>query len=97
MEELGESIFQLGVIVLPVSFGAFFLLRLLIFVWNKKDYQLLIKALWYLIAGMGTFAQWAELNMILGYIAFIEAYDLVFQYLDKRREERHISKPFETS
>jgi len=89
MEKLGESIFQLGVMILPVSFYAFLVFRFLLYVWRWKGrYELLIKVLWYLIAGIATFEQLAELTMILGYIAFIEAYDHLFQFMEKRREEK---------
>jgi hypothetical protein len=91
MEELGESIFQLGVMLLPTSFWAFIILRFLLYFWRWENrYELLIKVLWYSIAGIATFEQLAELTVILGYIAFIEAYDHLFQFMEKRREEKII-------
>ncbi|MGI6625535.1 MAG: hypothetical protein ACOX57_08970 [Limnochordia bacterium] len=85
--EFGEAIFQLGVWFLPVSFFTFLLLRPLVYLWNRSGTELL-KAIWYLSAGMGTFGNWVELDMILGFIAFIEAYDLVFRHLENRRQSK---------
>ncbi|MEB1806613.1 MAG: hypothetical protein LPK26_04770 [Bacillaceae bacterium] len=87
LELIGEIITKIGLYLIPFSFWGFIIIRPLFYFWQFHGIKL-IKALWYVSAGIATFEGYAELDMILGFIAFIEAWDLFFQYLDKKREQK---------
>jgi hypothetical protein len=82
--EFGEMITHIGFKIIPVSFFAFILIRPLMLLW-KRDFSKLIKSVWYLSLGASMLSGDYTVDTIVMLLAFIESYDLIFQYFDDKR------------
>lgn len=80
IEQIGDYITNIGLIILPYSFAMYLPLRWLEHIW-KMGYSKLVKAIWYLALGLTYFTGGIEVDIIVMYICFIEAIDLCFQQL----------------
>jgi hypothetical protein len=74
-----------GIALLPFSFAMYFPVRWLEYIWRLGFFRL-VKATWYLALGMAYLGGAVEAGTLGTYICFIEAYDLVFDQLESRRE-----------
>ncbi len=54
MKEIGYIIQNIGYNIMPISFIAYFILKILEFKWNKKGYSSLAKSIWYIAVGIST-------------------------------------------
>lgn len=79
--KIGQALIQSGKLIMPVSFVAYLLVRWLEHFWGwKTSYAVGAKAAWYLLAGMLTFEGNFYVGTIVGYICFIEAWDLFLTF-----------------
>lgn len=84
LEAAGAAISALGMRILPYSFALYMPVRWLEFVW-KRGYTRLVKATWYAALGTAYLVGSLDTVVIVTYICFIEACDLVFQQLETAR------------
>lgn len=87
MEQLGNYLSTLGLEFLPLSFSMYFPVRWLEHIW-KKGYTRLIKAIWYFALGITYVTNGLEIDQIVTYICFIEAWDLLFQQLEVNNDRK---------
>lgn len=87
MEEIGDLLMDLGLSVLPFSFAMYFPVRWLEYLWHYGHTRL-IKGIWYLALGMTYVTGGVEVEYIVTFICFIEAWDLAFQQLEIQRSRR---------
>ena len=85
LEMIGDRITELGIKVIPFSFAAFIPFRWLEYLWDVS-YKRLVKAFWYLALGILYLNGHVKVNMVVMYICFIEAWDLLFEQLEVRKE-----------
>ncbi|MEY9979705.1 hypothetical protein [Lysinibacillus sp. RC79] len=91
MIEFGNKISELGYILIPFSFFAYIIFRPLDFIW-KKGYFKLVKSIWYFSSGIGMLFGDVRVEIVVMFIAFIESYDLIFQYLEDRKAQKKEKK-----
>lgn len=84
LEQLGTSLTEVGLKVMPYSFAIYFPIRWLEFAWNK-GYTRIVKAIWYFALGSGYVTGNVGTDVIVTYICFIEAWDHVFQHFEVAR------------
>lgn len=85
MESIGEWLSNLGLEILPYSFAAYFLVRWFEYLW-KRSITKIVKAIWYGALGITYIAGGIEVGILATYICFIEAWDLLFQHLEIKRQ-----------
>ncbi|WP_078579609.1 hypothetical protein [Salipaludibacillus agaradhaerens] len=85
MEAVGEQIIDIGFLILPISFITFFLLRTLEHLWRKVIASRLVKCIWYLAYGSLNLTGHVSLELLVVFVIFIEAGDLFFDYLNRKR------------
>jgi len=88
MATLGQSLTELGLTLIPFSFAVYFPYRWLEFFW-QMGYSKLIKGIWYLCMGTMYISNNIEINTVVTYVCFIEAWDLFFEQLEKSRATKH--------
>ncbi|MGE8207819.1 hypothetical protein ACQKP0_25465 [Heyndrickxia sp. NPDC080065] len=87
MIEIGEKITNVGFSIIPYSFFAFLLIRFLEFMWRLKISKI-IKSIWYLSIGLSMLFGDPRIDTIVMLVAFIEAFDLLFQFLEDKRSNK---------
>jgi hypothetical protein len=85
LQTLGAQLVSLGMAIIPFSFAAFPFVRWLEYA-LRWGYTRLVKAIWYLTLGLSYVVGAVEVEALVVYICFIEAFDLVFEHFEKRRE-----------
>ncbi|ADU30662.1 hypothetical protein [Evansella cellulosilytica] len=75
----------IGPYFIPISFLVYILLRPIFYLRGEIGSKS-VKAIWYIIAAYSAFEGFVELRIIVGSIALVEAWDLVFQHLENKRE-----------
>lgn len=85
MEKLGKTLIELGFRIIPYSFAFYLPTRLLEYKW-KKGYSRLVKGIWYICLGMLYLIGSLKVDIVVMYICFIEAIDLIFQQLEINRK-----------
>lgn len=78
MEEIGERLTEIGLAIIPYSFALYFPVRLVEHL-MRWGYTRLVKAIWYLALGVGYVTADLRVEVIVGYICFIEAWDLLLE------------------
>jgi uncharacterized membrane protein YdjX (TVP38/TMEM64 family) len=73
--------------VMPYSFAMYTPVRWLEYFW-EQGYTRLVKAVWYAALGLAYLSGGVDAEMIVMYICFIEASDLLFQQLEIGRARR---------
>ena len=91
MESFGKWLQDVGFAILPYSFIAYFPLRWLEYI-RQKGPSRLIKGIWYFALGTLYWTGDVQVNLVVMYICFIEAWDLAFQQLELKRAEKGIVK-----
>lgn len=86
---LGNSMQDLGYSLMPFSFVAYFILRLLECKWNKKYISKLVKSIWYLAVGIGTLGGDVRIEQLVIMMIFFDAFDSFIEYLE---EKNNVSK-----
>jgi hypothetical protein len=91
MEEFDKWLTELGLIIIPYSFAIYFPYRWLEYIW-QKGYNRLIKAIWYFALGLGYLTKNFDVNYVVTFICFIEAWDLMFQQFEIHRKRKQVSR-----
>lgn len=86
--ELSNKITDIGYYLLPFSFTAYLLFRPLAHAWRLARYFKLAKSAWYAASGFSALTGDHRIEIIVMFIAFIESYDLIFQYLEDSRDKK---------
>lgn len=76
--EMSYWLTEMGIALLPYSFAIYFPVRWLEHVW-QSGYTRAVKATWYFTLGLSYFGDQLEPDVIVVYICFIEAWDLLFE------------------
>jgi len=87
MKTISKSLTEMGLSLIPFSFAGYFPYRWLEYFW-QKGYSKLIKGIWYLCMGTMYVSSSIEVNTVITYICFIEAWDLFFEQLEKSRARK---------
>ena len=87
MIEFGHKITSLGFSILPYSFFVYIVLRPIGYI-LKLHYFKIVKAIWYLASGIAMLAGDVIVGTVVMFIAFIEAYDLMFQFFEDKRKAK---------
>ncbi len=82
---ISDTLINLGMAILPYSFGFYLPVRFLEFVW-QKGYTKLVKGIWYFCLGMTYVIGSPDSDTIVMYICFIEAIDLFFAQLESKKK-----------
>ena len=90
MQAVGTWFSHLGAMLLPYSFAAYFPLRWLEYIW-RWPHNKLIKAAWQAALGASLLTGSLTAQVIVVYICFIEAWDLVFEQLEERRSRKVVA------
>src|SRR4051812_45821087 len=85
LKEIGHALEQTGLRVIPYSFAMYFPLRWLEYVWDK-GYHRLVKGIWFFALGMTYVTGGVGEKVIVTYMCFIEAWDLMFQQIEASRD-----------
>ena len=86
LQSLGNLIQNLGYKIMPISFIAYFILRLLELRWEKKHISKLVKALWYLAVGIGTSDGDIRVEQLVVMMIFFDAFDSFIEYKIEKKE-----------
>jgi len=81
MEQFGNRLTEIGLMIMPYSFAIYFPYRWLEHLWQKGNSKL-VKAIWYFALGVGYLTNSYEVDYVVMFICFIEAWDLMFQQLE---------------
>lgn len=87
MEQLGETLTELGLKLIPISLAAYFPLRLLEHIW-KHGPSHLVKSIWYLALGVTYLTDKVGIDTLVTYICFIEFWDLLLKQLELNKERK---------
>lgn len=82
----GEKITNLGFSLLPLSFVAYLLFRPIGYFFDVGYFKI-VKAIWYLTSGIAMLVGDVRVETVVMFIAFIESYDLVFQYFEDKKDK----------
>ncbi len=88
MEAIGHWLTNLGFKILPYSFVFYFPFRWLEYLWNS-GYTRLVKGIWYFALGMTYLTDKVGIDLLVMYICFIEAWDLLFQQLETNKQRKN--------
>lgn len=87
MEEFGQWLTEIGLALMPYSFAIYFPLRWVEYSWKQGNHRL-VKAAWYFALGLGYVTNSFEVDYVVMFICFIEAWDLFFQQLEIQRKRK---------
>lgn len=87
MIEVGDKISDFGFNLIPISFFVYIILRPLDYTW-ELGYHKIVKAIWYLSSGIAMLVGDIRVETVVMFIAFIETYDLIFQYFEDKRVKK---------
>lgn len=78
---------------MPYSFFAYLFYRTFLYKWGTKyiRYNNLVKSIWYLAYGTMLLTNDLGIDIVVIIIAFIEGIDLLFKYLEERRDSKKAS------
>lgn len=91
MTGIGNLLTDLGYGVMPFSFFAYLLFRPLSYLFKSNAFKI-VKAFWYLSMGLGLLIGEPRVETVVMLLAFIEGYDLIFQYFEDRRVRKKNNK-----
>lgn len=80
LDILGNLIQDLGYKIMPLSFIAYFILRILELRWQKKHISKLVKGLWYLAIGISTLDGDIRVEQLVVMMIFFDAFDSFIEY-----------------
>jgi hypothetical protein len=89
MEEFGKWLIELGLTIMPYSFAIYFPYRWLEYIW-QQGHNRLIKAIWYFALGLMYLTNNFDVNYVVTFICFIEAWDLMFQQFEIQRKRKQV-------
>lgn len=89
MEAIGHIIENIGYSIMPISFIAYFILKILEFKWNKKGYSSLAKSIWYIVVGMGTLDGDIRVEKLVIMMIFFDAFDSFIEYKEEKRKSKN--------
>ncbi|PSL42139.1 hypothetical protein B0H99_101387 [Planomicrobium soli] len=90
MVEFGNLLTDIGYVLTPFSFFMYLFIRPILFIMKSNAYKV-VKAIWYFSMGMGLLVGEPKVDRIVMLLAFIEAYDLVFQYYEDKRSAKSVT------
>lgn len=80
---LGDTLTNLGLRIIPLSGVAFFPLRLYEYSFNYESHlSRFVKSIWYLALGLSYLLDIIGVDIVVTTICFIECFDLFFQFLE---------------
>lgn len=85
--EIGSLLTDLGYGLMLFSFFAYLLFRPLSFLFKSNAFKF-VKAFWYFSMGLGLLVGEPRVETVVMLLAFIEGYDLIFQYFEGRRVQK---------
>lgn len=85
MIEFGVLLENLGWEILPISFGSYFILGLLSYIWNKRYMIKPVKALWYILNAIMVISGDVKVDVVAVMILFFEAFDSVIDYFEEKK------------
>jgi len=93
MVEVGQRFTQLGYLIMPYSFAAYFLFRWLEYRWSRTPSPM-VKGIWYAALGVALLGRDVNQSAIVMNLCFIEAWDLIIQQFElKRAPETELDMP----
>ena len=85
MKYIGDTLTNIGVLFLPISFIAYFIGGLLTYIWHIRYKTKLIKAIWYILNAILIITNDINVEYVAIMILFFEAYDAVMDYFEEKR------------
>ncbi|NFC76740.1 hypothetical protein EXM99_08265 [Clostridium botulinum] len=89
MKEIGYIIENIGYNIMPISFIAYFILKILEFKWNKKGYSSLAKSIWYIVVGISTLDGDIRVEKLVIMMIFFDAFDSFIEYKEENRKSKN--------
>ncbi|WP_117161455.1 hypothetical protein [Paraliobacillus sp. X-1268] len=84
LEDIGQFLIDIGLKILPFSFFAYIPFRWLTYLWKRRGYKL-VKGIWYFTLGMGYVTNLYDVNYVVMFICFIEAWDLLLEHFEQKQ------------
>lgn len=92
MEYLGNTITHLGMILLPVSFTAYFITGILAYIWHMRYKLKPVKAIWYVLNAILMLTNDLNVESVAIMILFFEAFDSIMDYFEEKRYNKTNNK-----
>lgn len=86
LTEIGSSMQYLGYKMMPLSFIAYFILRILELRWKNKHISKLVKGIWYLAVAVGTLDGDIRIEQLVVMMLFFDAFDSFIEYREDKRK-----------
>ncbi|WP_343083722.1 hypothetical protein [Blautia producta] len=85
MEHFGNTITHLGMILLPVSFTAYFITGVLAYFWHMRYKLKPVKAIWYILNAILMLTNDLNVESVAIMVLFFEAFDAIMDYFEEKR------------
>ncbi|WP_460269049.1 hypothetical protein [Clostridium botulinum] len=87
LKEIGYIIQNIGYKIMPISFIAYFILKILELKWNKKGYSSLGKSIWYIAVAIGTLDGDIRVEKLVIMMIFFDAFDSFMEYKEEKKKK----------
>ncbi|WP_345240345.1 hypothetical protein [Pontibacillus salipaludis] len=84
---MAETLINLGVKLMPFSFFFYLPFRTFLYIINRNHIAKLIKGIWYLSLGLGYVSNMYDVNFVVMFICFMEAWDLTHEFIAGRKSK----------
>lgn len=80
------DITSIGLWLMPLSFIAFFILRISEYFFKSMHYSKLVKFIWYLAIGTATVSGDTRIEVVVTMMIFLDAFDSLLEFLEEKRD-----------
>lgn len=85
LQEIGLMLENLGYKIMPLSFIAYFIVRLLEYKWGNKKISKLGKSIWYIAIGIGSLDGDIRVEQLVTMMVFFDALDSFLEYKEENK------------